>query len=239
MMKTNGSTGVLGLLALGASMVAFNASAAAVPGKGSWEATLHARDLDGNGSTDAYYDSVLDITWLADANYAKSSGYTDHGTGLSAALWNGTMSWDRANAWAEQLVIGGFDDWRLPKFETSSSTNTVNTDNELIHLYYVTLGNTAFGLTNTGPFANVKNQLYWLSNEYSAGIAHSVDFGSGVGVSSGKVGNTNMGGRLWAWAVRDGDVTPVPEPRSIALLLMGLGLAAVAASRGRRSASQS
>ena len=40
-----------------------------VTGQGTWETTLQARDLDGNLSTaEAYYDTDLDITWLADAN---------------------------------------------------------------------------------------------------------------------------------------------------------------------------
>lgn len=37
--------------------------AAAVTGQGTWETTLQARDLDGNGVTDAFYDTSLDITW--------------------------------------------------------------------------------------------------------------------------------------------------------------------------------
>lgn len=38
---------------------------------GTWQTTLQGRDLDGNATTfEAYYDTVLDITWLADANYA-------------------------------------------------------------------------------------------------------------------------------------------------------------------------
>jgi hypothetical protein len=100
-------------------------------------------------------------------------------------------------------------------------------------LYYVTLGNTTFGLTNTGPLANVKNQLYWLGNEHSAGIAYSMDFGSGARASSGRVGATNKDGAILTWAVRNGDVAPVPEPQTVALLLTGLGV--VAAMRRRQA----
>lgn len=50
------------------------------------------------------YDSLLNITWLQDANYAKSSGYDA----------DGLMSWNAANAWAANLSYGGYDDWRLP-----------------------------------------------------------------------------------------------------------------------------
>jgi hypothetical protein len=60
-----------------------------VSGQGTWETTLQARDLDGNTSTiEAYYDTDLDITWLANANYAGT-----------------TMNWTTANAWAAGLSI--------------------------------------------------------------------------------------------------------------------------------------
>jgi hypothetical protein len=56
------------------------------------------------------YDDVLKVTWLQDANYAKTSGY--HATGR--------MNWDEAVAWANGLSyydpVRGvtWNDWRLP-----------------------------------------------------------------------------------------------------------------------------
>jgi len=47
----------------------------------------------GNGMI---YDSDQDLTWMQNANV------------------NGKMKWSKANTWAESLVFGGFDDWRLP-----------------------------------------------------------------------------------------------------------------------------
>lgn len=101
----------------------------------------------GNG---LIYDTVLDITWLQDANYAKTSSYDA----------DGLMNWDAAVAWADQLVYGGFDDWRLPIITDTgtsgcnwassgtdcgynvqtydSSTGTVYS--ELAYMYYVNLG---------------------------------------------------------------------------------------------------
>jgi hypothetical protein len=53
------------------SVISMPSNAALVYGQGTWETTLQARDMDGNTSTiEAYYDTVLDITWLADANYS-------------------------------------------------------------------------------------------------------------------------------------------------------------------------
>ncbi len=50
------------------------------------------------------YDDVLNLTWLQDANYAKTSGYDA----------DGRMTWSQATTWAANLSYGGYDDWRLP-----------------------------------------------------------------------------------------------------------------------------
>ncbi len=75
-------------------------NAAAISGQGTWETTLLGRDLDGNDATfEAYYDTVLDITWLADANYAQTSGYDA----------DGMMDY--------RLASLGFSNWRLPRIK--------------------------------------------------------------------------------------------------------------------------
>ena len=89
------------------------AHATAVPGQGSWETTLLPRDLDGNPSTiEAYYDTVLNITWLADANAAGSS----------------TMNWYSAIAWAAGLNINGITGWRLPVVNPIDGTTADDQD---------------------------------------------------------------------------------------------------------------
>ena len=55
------------------------------------------------------YDTDLSITWLQDANLAKTSGYDA----------DGRMSWVAANQWAANLIYGGYADWRL-----ASATDT-------------------------------------------------------------------------------------------------------------------
>ena len=50
------------------------------------------------------YDTDLNITWLADANYAMASGYDA----------DGRMTWTNAMTWAANLSYGGYIDWRLP-----------------------------------------------------------------------------------------------------------------------------
>ncbi len=116
------------------------------------------------GGTDyqAYYDNVLDITWLADANAGAGSSFDD---GFSAT--DGRMFWQSAVDWAASLNVSGVTGWRLPtvtpingsSFNTSF-TNDGSTDrshnisrpgtdfagstaSELAHMFYNTLGNTS------------------------------------------------------------------------------------------------
>jgi hypothetical protein len=56
-----------------------------------------------------YYDTVLNITWMADANAIAGTAFDD---GVSPN--DGRASWASAMAWADSLVVAGYDDWRLP-----------------------------------------------------------------------------------------------------------------------------
>jgi len=78
---------------------------------GGAQAALQARDLDGNlANIEAYYDTVLDITWLQDSTYAKTSGHDE----------DGYMTWEDANDWASNLRFYNplsdeiYSYWRLP-----------------------------------------------------------------------------------------------------------------------------
>ena len=78
------------------------------------------------------YDDVLNITWLQDTNYAKTSGYDA----------DGSMNWYEAMAWVDQLEYAVYDDWRLPTSAGGAGYNI--TGGEMGHLYYVTLGNLGY-----------------------------------------------------------------------------------------------
>jgi len=201
-----------GLLGLGmAAMV----DAAPVSGQGTWETTLLGRDLDGNAATfEAYYDTELDVTWLANANV------------------NSLMTWSTATAWAGGLDINGVTGWRLPAVNPGIVGYNVDpSTSEMAHLFYETLGNlgyydtdghaqSGYGLSNTGPFSNFRSGGYWSGTEYPApGNAWYFFF------NNGKQEAGSMGYRYAALAVRDGDISPVPVPAAVWLFgsaLVGL-----------------
>jgi hypothetical protein len=227
--------------------------AAAVSGRGTWETTLKGRDLDGNlaNGFEAYYDTALDITWLADANYAKTSGYDQYDK-------DGRINWNDAMAWTASLNIGGVTGWRLPtlvdtgtpgcnvgSYGTDCGYNVDTSSSELAHMYHVTLGNLAYadensqpradsGLKNTGPFSNVEAYYYWTGTEYAPrkALAWDFQFNNGVQVNANKSVND-----LLVWVVHSGDVgsvTPsIPEPQTYAMALVGVVMVSLLSLRNR------
>ncbi|HAT68350.1 MAG: hypothetical protein A2481_03415 [Candidatus Yonathbacteria bacterium RIFOXYC2_FULL_47_9] len=202
-------------------------NAAPVSGQGTWETTLSARSLDGNNTTaEAYYDSVLDITWLKDANV------------------NGLMTWANANTWASSLVMDVYTNWRLPdtvdtgtvgcNFSnngTDCGYNVATSTGEMASMFYDTLGDLASlntaglsqagsGLTNTGPFSNIQAGPYWSATENAGNLAKAWSFVTANGLQS--VGDKSTS--RYSWAVHSGDVgvAVVPEPSPALLFASGL-----------------
>lgn len=237
-MNTNQLKPILAL-SLCAAIVPNFASAVAISGQGTWESSLQGRDLDGNLATfEAYYDTSLNITWLADANYAYSSGYQ--------TLNIGRMLWADANAWAASLNFNGITGWRLPTTTdtgapalqssysgTDAGYNVDTGSSEMAHMFYVTLGDKAYcdtsgscpqagwGLTNTGPFSNVVTYGYWSATEVApgSGAAWAFYFHSG-----GQSSYTKTYDIFHAWAVHAGDVGVPGVPVPAAAWLLGSGL---------------
>ncbi len=75
------------LCAVALVTAATTAQAAPISGRGTWESTLQARDINGDLTIDASYDTELNITWLANWNA------------------NDPMTWSAANAWAAGLDV--------------------------------------------------------------------------------------------------------------------------------------
>lgn len=190
---------------------------------GSAHAVLQGRNMDGNAATfEAYYDTDLDITWLANADM------------------NGPMNWATANTWAANLSFYNpltdqtYADWRLPttlqpdascSSQSGGNSNGYNcTGSEMGHLFYAELGGTAGQsfLTSADPdlakFTDLKDYIYWSATGYSASSAWYFAFSSGGQLAVGKTSH------FFALAVSPGDVAAVPEAETYALMLAGLGL---------------
>jgi hypothetical protein len=97
--------GILSQATLALATFAGPAQAQGFPGQGTWATTLQARDINGDGVTDAFYDTVLKISWLADRNVL--------GTRITAAS---------ANIWARDLNVHGTTGWRLPRMKDLGHT---------------------------------------------------------------------------------------------------------------------
>jgi len=207
------------------------------------QAALQGRLPQTPGGTDyqAYYDTVLGITWLADANLAASNTF-GLATGTSLGTYpgdpsgyngiiqaNGTMSWPGALFWVDAMNADGgtgylgYSDWRLPTAMNpngsgpDSGFNT--TGSEMGYMYYTNLGNSVFGpLANIGPFTSIQSLNYWSGTESGLNLFHGWYLNFGLGYQS----ESSKANKFYAWAVRTGDVA-VPEPASLALVSTVLG----------------
>ena len=148
------------------------------------------------------YDDVLNITWLRDFNYAKTTGYDA----------DGLMTWSAANTWAASLSVGGFNDWRLPTFDPNNPRPSILTSkNEFGSLWMqLQVGMSINTDTDISPFRNLplQSEPYTQAREwYWTGLANSSD--------AAKAWRISMQCACWdsplktvqfhAMAVRDGD----------------------------------
>lgn len=239
-----------GLAAALLAVAAPPSSAGPVAGQGTWETTLHARDLDGDGAADADYDSTLNVTWLRDWS---AGGY---------------MQWADAAAWVAGLAIGGHTGWRMPgtvdtgapgcdwaMSGTDCGYNPDPSSGELAHLYFVTLGNLSYylpdadigddpqpgwGLSNTAHFVGMQQQSYWSGTEYAPAPANAA-WTFALWGFQGPAGKINFDGpSIRTVALHDGDIgtpTAVPAPPALALALLALGLLVATRRPWRRRAA--
>ena len=180
------------------------------------------------------YDTVQNLTWLQNWDT------------------NGLMDWTTANNWANNLVYGGFDDWRLPTTNTTASSNCDEnfdpgagfpqqyhgyncTGSEMGHMFYNEFGATAgqdilagSNAANLALFTNVQSAYYWSGTEYAPNPGNAWFFYTSGGYQTAG-SNVNA---FYAVAVRPGDVAAsVPEPQTLALALLALGATVVARRR--------
>ncbi len=205
------------------------------------------------------YDDVLNVTWLQDANYAKTSGYDA----------DGAMNWNDATAWATGLVYGGYDDWRLASNSPANGSswnysfsfgstdfgyNITSPNSELAYMYYVNLGlkggyspsgvyQPDWGIFGNGTLNGVdtssrsQNDVGLVKNlqpyVYWSGTEYvpNTNIAWVFGSQDGYQQAYNKSVGLYTWAVRPGDVAAIPEPETYAMLLAGLGLLGFTAHR--------
>ncbi len=162
--------------------------------------------------TGMIYDTETGITWLQDANYAYTTGYTQ------GPDWQqGRMNWSEAKTWANQLTFGGLDNWRLAsayKIDGSGLGWGFDTQNtEFGNLYH------EYGISyyNPGPFINIGrpyfsdpyagSAAYWL-NEADPSNGSTPSNAFAVWQTNSGVVSDGIDGLNYAWAVRDGDYGP-------------------------------
>ena len=189
------------------------------------DAALVGRLAATPGGTDyqAYYDDVADLTWLADANYAMTSGYDA----------DGFLNWADANAWAAGLNVGGVDGWRLPSSLNADGTGPCSgsncTDSEMGNLFYNVLGGSA-GISigtihndNYDLFSNVLDNIYWSATIVDPSCTDPYGCFAWTFASYIMTQGYDPLINTWAsWAVQSGDVSAVPAPAAIWLFGSGL-----------------
>ena len=212
----------------------------------------------GNG---LIYDDVLNITWLQDANYAFTSGYSivnavgeieENQVNIQA---DGRMGWEAAITWVSQLSYAGYNDWRLPSANLMNSSNPCdandgscdfgynNTTAEVGHMFYKNLNNAAFTpiLTNISftdstsglikSFINVKSDKYWYQDELES---NSTEDAWSFDASDGDNSDDSKVDSSYAWAVHDGDIGASPVPVPAAAWLFGSALAGLGVLRKKK-----
>lgn len=192
-----------------ASLFGHQAFAVPIPSQGTWTAVLSPRDINGDSTVDAWYDTSTNLTWLAQAReltYAEGVSYI---AGLNV---HGVTGW----AWSNWLQLS-----------TMYHVDLGNVD--------VPPGSA--GWKNTGPFIGLEDGglgtgsgWFWtgapLVPDGPPGVFTSELFAAdSLGVFTYSEPST---GHYNVWAVRSGDVpvAAVPEPEAWAMMIAGLALVA-------------
>lgn len=182
------------------------------------------------------YDTVLDITWLQDAQYSIAS------TGVAKRNWVDAMNWADQLEYYDSVRDVTWTNWRLPSTVNDPSSigwDTTGMSSELAYMYYINLGyeanmsldpsDPAPTSTNYNPFYNLAYRGYWSSTATGNGDSDIDVWYLHMHFGYQDV-NSGLGDEQRMWAVMDGDVaaTFVPLPPSMYLMVSGLlGFAAI------------
>jgi len=197
----------------------------------------------------AYYDTGTNLTWVADANLAETSGYDA----------DGRMTWTQSvgriaslNAQNAGLGYLGTNTWRLPTVTDTGSSGCNFTFNgtdcgfnvdlatsEMAKMFASTLGNTAgfntsgiqqpcysaspnYCMGNVGSFSNIQAEYYWSGTTHAPNASDAWYFSFANGNQSVQPKTVI----LYAWAVSSGNPlgAPVPIPPAVWLFGSALGV---------------
>lgn len=166
--------------------------------------TAHARGtliLSPDGLT--VYDTVHDVTWLADFNLPASNHFgvplCDGSHATPCVNASGSMNWASAEAWIAGMQAShylGREDWRIPttpptdlgcgkKGPHGNSFGFGCSASALGSLYYTALGlqapDTAVPIppNSVGPFINFQPYLYWSQSSRGGGGFATFSFNTG------------------------------------------------------------
>ena len=192
----------------------------------------------GGSNYQAYYDTALDITWLADANLAASNtfgaprcnqSYPNCIDGLGFMNWLTAKTWIAAMNNANYL---GVNNWRLPLTLQPDTSCQYQLDagsqfplqgvgacsgSEMGYLFNVE------GISGYSrpPFTNIVQQSYWSDTRYAPDPTRAWVFSMTRG-DQDPAGPVDFI-RYYAWAVSPGDISAVPIPAAAWLFGGALG----------------
>lgn len=212
-------------------------------------ATSHAALLGrlpmtpGDDDYQAYYDTVLNVTWLTDANLATTNtfGLPRPSIGTGGVYPDGSMNWDIVRTWIAAMNAAnylGVNNWRLPNMDVNGdhtvtycavSSVTSCRDNEMGYMFYQ---NHVTWVVQS-PFVNLSSASYWSGTDYAADPSYAWAFTFAGG------GQNPTGNKLYyysdlAWPVSPGDIGAVPTPAAAWLLGSALGVLSWARCRALR-----
>ncbi|HUN45578.1 MAG TPA: hypothetical protein VMU85_03615 [Stellaceae bacterium] len=153
------------------------------------------------------YEPDRNLTWLMDANYARTVGHSP----------DGQLTWDAANAWVSGLSYQGIRGWRLPSALNHDGSGPYVGFNcfvgELGHFFTV-----AQGYPYPDRLPEAKNfdtfAIYWTGTEAPPDMAYALEL---VGFRQGTLRKDPFSpdpsgitiplpGAVLTWPVHDGDV---------------------------------